>query len=128
MFCKYFWVGLALAAGMSCAVAAVDVNVSDEVALEGVTGIGSAKARAIVKEREANGPYRDADDLAGRIDGLGPKSVEKLLANGLMIGGSGGAGTGGAGGVAAGHAPAVAAPPGASPGKSSAQATQTAKK
>jgi competence protein ComEA len=128
MFCKYLWVGLALAAGMSCAVAAVDVNVSDEVALEGVTGIGSAKARAIVKEREANGPYRDADDLAGRIDGLGPKSVEKLIANGLMIGGSGGGGSaGGAGGVAAGHAPAVVAAPGAS-GKSSAQATQTAKK
>jgi competence protein ComEA len=124
MFSKYFWVGLALAAGMSCAVAAVDVNVSDEAALESVAGIGSAKARAIVKERETNGPYRDADDLAGRIDGLGPKSVEKLVANGLMIGGSGNAA-----GAAAGHAPAVAgAAPVAVSGKPPVPPTQTAKK
>jgi competence protein ComEA len=124
MFSKYFWVGLALAAGMSCAMAAVDVNVSDEVALEGVTGIGSAKARAIVKEREANGPYRDAGDLAERIDGLGPKSVEKLVANGLMIGGGADAGGAAAAPVpaAAGAAPAVAT------GKPSVPPTQTAKK
>ncbi|CAB3781459.1 ComEA family DNA-binding protein [Pararobbsia alpina] len=124
MFSKNFWVGLALVAGMSCASAAVDVNVSDEAALESVAGIGSAKARAIVKEREANGPFRDADDLAGRIDGLGLKSIEKLVANGLTIGGSGVAG-----GVATGHAPAVeGAAPAAVSGKSPAPPTQTAKK
>jgi competence protein ComEA len=117
MFSKYFWMGLALAAGMSCAAAAVDVNVSDEAALESVAGIGSAKARAIVKERETNGPYRDADDLAGRIDGLGPKSVVKLQANGLLIGGSAGAA----------GAPNATAPAGA-PGKTAALPTQTAKK
>jgi competence protein ComEA len=121
MFSKYFWVGLALAAGMSCATAAVDVNVSDEVALESVTGIGSVQARAIVKEREANGPYRDAEDLAARVDGLGPKSVKKLVANGLAIGG------GNAGATAAGQAPAAAAPAAAT-GKPPVPPTQTAKK
>ena len=127
MFSKYFWVGLALAAGMSCATAAVDVNVSDEAALESVTGIGSVKARAIVKEREANGPYRDAGDLAERIDGLGPKSVDKLVANGLMIGGGGSAA--GTAPAAAGQVPATAgAAPGAATGKPPVPPTQTAKK
>jgi hypothetical protein len=45
MFYKYFWVGLTLAASMSCAMAAVDVNTSDEASLENVTRIGGAKAR-----------------------------------------------------------------------------------
>jgi competence protein ComEA len=124
MFNQYGWVGLALAAGMSCAMAAVDVNVSDEAALESVTGIGAAKARAIVKERETNGPYRDEDDLASRIDGLGPRSIEKLKAGGLAIGGDdrgGHAAPAAAGGAAARGAPAGAAKP-------PARQTQTAKK
>jgi competence protein ComEA len=123
MFSKYFWVGLALAAGMSCAMAAVDVNVSDEAALESVTGIGSVQARAIVKEREANGPFRDASDLAERIDGLGPKSVDKLLARGLVIGASGNAA-----GATAPVPAAAGAAPAAATGKAPAPPTQTAKK
>lgn len=136
MFNKYCWIALALAAGMSHAMAAVDVNVADEAALESITGIGGAKARAIVKEREANGPYKDADDLAVRIDGLGPKSIERLKASGLEIGAAGGGvshggGAAGATGVpqtggTAGTAAHGAAP--ATPGKLPVRATQTAKK
>ncbi len=125
MFNKYCWIALALVAGMSPAMAAVDVNMSDEAALESISGIGGAKARAIVKEREANGPYKDADDLAARIDGLGPKSIERLKANGLVIDAAGGGAAGapqGAGATA--HAGTTVTPPGKTP----ARATQTAKK
>ena len=85
---------LALVIAMSPTQAAVDVNSSNEAALESVSGIGTAKARAIVKEREANGPFKDADDLATRISGLGPKSIAHLRDNGLTIG-EGGSGAGG---------------------------------
>ena len=94
--------GLALCLSMGSAYAGVDVNTANESALESVSGIGAAKARAIIKEREANGPYKDSDDLAARISGIGPKSIAHLRENGLTIGASGSP-QGGAGGTSAGN-------------------------
>ncbi|WP_186105027.1 ComEA family DNA-binding protein [Burkholderia gladioli] len=73
-------------AGLTQAWAAVDVNQANDEALRGIKGIGPAKARAIVEEREAHGPYKDTADLARRVSGIGEKSVERLVAEGLTVG------------------------------------------
>ncbi|MDA0571103.1 ComEA family DNA-binding protein [Burkholderia gladioli] len=73
-------------AGLAQAWAAVDVNQASDEALRGIKGIGPAKARAIVEEREAHGPYKDTADLARRVSGIGEKSVERLVAEGLTVG------------------------------------------
>src|ERR1700742_173228 len=76
---------LVLCAGLA---AAVEVNTADQAALESVKGIGPVHAKAIIDERTKNGPFKDADDLAARVKGLGTKSVANLEQNGLTIGGS----------------------------------------
>ena len=59
----------------------VNVNAADAQALaEALEGVGLAKAEAIVQEREANGPFKDANDLS-RVKGLGAKTVERNLPN-----------------------------------------------
>jgi competence protein ComEA len=77
---------LVLCAGIA---AAVEVNTADQAALESVKGIGPVHAKAIIDERTKNGPFKDADDLAARVKGIGPKSVKNLEAAGLTINGSG---------------------------------------
>ena len=76
---------LSLTAGFA---AAVEVNSADQAALESVKGIGPAHAKAIIDERTKNGPFKDADDLANRVKGIGQKSVKNLEAAGLTINGS----------------------------------------
>jgi competence protein ComEA len=74
--------------------AAVEVNTADQAALESVKGIGPVHAKAIIDERTKNGPFKDADDLATRVKGIGTKSVTNLEAAGLTINGSSAAPTG----------------------------------
>lgn len=76
---------LSLSAGFA---AAVEVNSADQAALESVKGIGPVHAKAIIDERTKNGPFKDADDLAARVKGIGTKSVTSLEAAGLTINGS----------------------------------------
>lgn len=64
----------------------VDVNTADEAALRAIKGIGPARAKAIVSERAAGGPFKDADDLRQRVKGLGGQTVERLRAEGLTLG------------------------------------------
>jgi competence ComEA-like helix-hairpin-helix protein len=74
---------------MSTAYAAsVDVNTADQTTLESLKGLGPVKSKAIIDERTQNGPFKNADDLASRVKGLGTKSVAKLESEGLMVGGS----------------------------------------
>jgi competence protein ComEA len=68
------------------AFAAVDVNTANTDALRGIKGIGPAKAKAILDEREAHGPFKDAAELSKRVKGMGGKTVERLQAEGLTIG------------------------------------------
>ena len=84
-----FAVALAAACPILLAHAAdVDVNTADEAALRAIKGIGPAKARAIVEERAARGPFQDADDLGQRVKGLGGQTVERLRAEGLTVSGA----------------------------------------
>ena len=76
---------------LACAAAghawgALDVNTADQAALQGIKGLGPAKAGAIVAERDANGAFKNAGDLAARIKGLGPKLVARLQSEGLSVG------------------------------------------
>lgn len=54
----------------------VDLNCSDSATLETLSGIGPARAAAIVAERE-RAPFRDVADLA-RVHGIGPRTLERL--------------------------------------------------
>src|SRR5260370_5127280 len=88
MLKKLLMLCLALALSMGVAFAAVDVNTADQTSLEAVKGLGPVKSKAIIDERTKNGPFKDADDLADRVKGLGTKSVTNLEQAGLTIGGS----------------------------------------
>ncbi|MEM5342588.1 ComEA family DNA-binding protein [Paraburkholderia azotifigens] len=89
MLKKLLMLCVALVLSLSAAfAAAVEVNSADQAALESVKGIGPAHAKAIIDERTKNGPFKDADDLANRVKGIGQKSVKNLEAAGLTINGS----------------------------------------
>ena len=55
----------------------VNINTADAATLaDSLHGIGPAKAQAIVAHREANGPFKSADQLAV-VKGIGLATVEK---------------------------------------------------
>ncbi len=55
----------------------VNINTADASALsDGLTGVGPAKAAAIVEYRKANGPFKSVDQLAS-VKGIGLATVEK---------------------------------------------------
>lgn len=55
----------------------ININTADEQALQHLTGIGPAKAKAIIQYREQHGPFKSVDDLNG-VSGIGDKSLEKI--------------------------------------------------
>ncbi|POR45132.1 competence protein ComEA [Paraburkholderia eburnea] len=77
---------VALLAAFGQAFGAVDVNTANVDALRGIKGIGPARAKAILDERGAHGPFKDASDLGKRVKGLGGHTVERLQAEGLSVG------------------------------------------
>jgi competence protein ComEA len=81
----------AMLAAFGHAYAAVDVNTANEAALRGIKGIGPAKAKAILEERDAHGPFKDTTDLSKRVKGMGGHTVERLQAEGLAVGPAGAA-------------------------------------
>jgi competence protein ComEA len=85
---RKFLVTAAMLAAFGQAYALVDVNTANEDALRGIKGIGPAKAKSILDEREAHGPYKDAADLAKRVKGMGGHTIERLQTEGLAIGAS----------------------------------------
>lgn len=65
---------------------AVDINTADREALTSVKGIGPVTAQTIVAEREANGAFVDAKDLASRVRGIGDKMAKRFSESGLTFG------------------------------------------
>jgi competence protein ComEA len=57
---------------------ALDINAATASELDLLPGIGKALSARIVEEREANGPYRDAADLADRVVGVGDDLARDL--------------------------------------------------
>ncbi|KWA10500.1 ComEA family DNA-binding protein [Burkholderia territorii] len=129
MIRKWF-AAAAMFGAIASAWAAVDVNSANEDALVGIKGIGPARAKAILDERGAHGPFRNAEDLASRVKGMGGHTVERLQREGLTIGatGVGAAGVGATGvGAAGSSASALAASKPAAP-KPAAAPARTAQK
>ena len=86
--------GLIRSAAMAIAVASmslgviaspINVNTATQSELESIKGIGPAKAKTIIAERLDGGHFQDANDLQKRVRGIGMKSVEKMVDNGLTI-------------------------------------------
>jgi competence protein ComEA len=59
------------------AFAVVNINTATQSDLEMVKGVGPAKAKAIITYREANGNFKNLDEL-DNVKGFGKASVEKL--------------------------------------------------
>lgn len=75
-----------LVAASALAVASpVNVNSATQSELESIKGIGPSKAKTIIAERLDGGHFQDANDLQKRVRGIGMKSVEKMVDNGLTI-------------------------------------------
>lgn len=58
-------------------VAPINVNTADAELLGELPGIGPSRAEALIKDREANGEFKDADDLT-RVSGIGEATVDKI--------------------------------------------------
>lgn len=63
----------------------INVNTATQSELESIKGIGPAKAKTIIAERLDGGHFQDANDLQKRVRGIGMRSVEKMVDNGLTI-------------------------------------------
>lgn len=55
----------------------LDINTATVEQIDAtLAGVGKAKAEAIVKDREQNGPFKSVDDLV-RVKGIGPSILAK---------------------------------------------------
>ncbi|MDF0606490.1 helix-hairpin-helix domain-containing protein [Neisseriaceae bacterium TC5R-5] len=75
----------------SSAFAAVNLNTATPQELETLSGIGPAKAKAIIDYRTKNGPFKAVDDLK-KVSGIGDKTLETLRSNITVSGGAAPAG------------------------------------
>ncbi|MDQ1384887.1 MAG: competence protein ComEA [Actinomycetota bacterium] len=57
--------------------APLNLNAATAEQLDTLPGVGPATAAAIIKDREAHGPFRSVDDL-GRVRGIGDAKLEQL--------------------------------------------------
>lgn len=55
----------------------VDINSATWVEWSQIDGIGPKTARAIVADREANGPFKSIDEIQ-RVKGIGPATVRRI--------------------------------------------------
>lgn len=65
------------ATGSGNATVLVNINTATSEELQTLTGVGEATAKAIIDERERNGPFASIEDLM-RVSGIGEKKFEKL--------------------------------------------------
>jgi len=75
----------ALLATSAAIASPINVNTATQTELESIKGIGPSKAKTIIAERLDGGHFQDANDLQKRVRGIGMKSVEKMVDNGLTI-------------------------------------------
>lgn len=55
----------------------VNINTADAATIaHALDGVGPSKAAAIVAWREANGPFKNVEDL-GQVKGIGPATLER---------------------------------------------------
>lgn len=56
----------------------LDVNAASWPSLARLPGLGPKSAKALVAEREANGPFHDGEALIRRVRGIGPATFAKF--------------------------------------------------
>lgn len=56
----------------------IDLNSADEYALQTIPSIGPVLASRIIDERTNGGPFADLQNLADRVKGIGPKTVDRI--------------------------------------------------
>ena len=61
-----------------------DVNTVSAKDLERAKGVGPVKAKAIIDDRKANGPYAKLEDLE-RVKGIGPATRESIRQAGFCV-------------------------------------------
>lgn len=67
----------ALCAPNALAADTVDINTADAATLEQVSGIGPARAQAIIDHREEHGPFITVDDLV-TVPGIGARTLDQM--------------------------------------------------
>ncbi|MBI5256963.1 MAG: helix-hairpin-helix domain-containing protein [Burkholderiales bacterium] len=72
---------------IAASAASVDVNKATQADLDGIKGIGPAKAAAILEARKS-APFKDWQDLIGRVKGIGEGNAAKYSAEGLTVNGA----------------------------------------
>jgi competence protein ComEA len=73
---KTLFIAVALAfSGLVFAADMVDINNADAKTLQTLDGVGPAKAQAIIEYRQANGPFKSAEDLV-KVQGIGERTLE----------------------------------------------------
>ncbi|RQD76837.1 MAG: hypothetical protein D5R97_03645 [Candidatus Syntrophonatronum acetioxidans] len=55
----------------------ININTASQEELEKLPGIGPARAQAILRDREENGPYRAIEEIT-RVSGIGDKTLENI--------------------------------------------------
>lgn len=66
----------------------IDPNTAPSEELQRLTGVGPARARALIRERTEGGPFTDLEDLA-RVPGIGPVTLERLAPHLTLAGRAG---------------------------------------
>jgi competence protein ComEA len=84
------FVAMLLLAPLGLRAEPVNINTADATTLaKALTGVGPAKAKAIVSYREKNGPFKSVDQLA-MVEGISQKLIDKNRAD-LRLGSDKGA-------------------------------------
>ena len=55
----------------------ININTADETTLTGITGIGTTRAKSIIKYRETYGNFKKPEDIKN-VSGIGDASYEKM--------------------------------------------------
>lgn len=62
---------------MGAALAQVNINTATKEQLDGLKGIGTTKAQAIIDYRTKNGPFKTVEDLE-KVTGIGPSTMKDV--------------------------------------------------
>lgn len=76
---------LSFSFAMNGSVLAESINFATQEVLQNIKGVGPAKAKAIIDERNKNGAFKSPEDLSKRVKGIGSKTIGKLQISGFTF-------------------------------------------